>query len=130
MKMRWFSGIVLGLALVVGLTGCGGSSDAGAHVKVSAKEAKQLIADGKVTILDVRTQEEFDSGHIAGASVLPVQVLASRVDELDKNKPYLLVCRSGNRSTQAQTILKDAGFKKTYNLMGGVMSWPYGLVNN
>jgi rhodanese-related sulfurtransferase len=129
MGKRWVGVLLVGLVLAVGVVGCG-SQDSGAHVKVTAKEAKQLIADKKVTILDVRTQAEFDGGHIAGATVLPVQELASRIDELDKNKPYLLVCHSGNRSTQAQTILKDAGFKQTYNLIGGVAGWPYGLVNN
>jgi rhodanese-related sulfurtransferase len=127
MKLRMLGLLLLSTLIALGAVGCGASAS-GSHVKVTAKEAKKLIDENKVTILDVRTQPEFDSGHIAGASVLPVQELASRLDELNKNTTYLLVCHSGNRSTQAQTILKDAGFKKTYNLIGGVSAWPYGLV--
>ena len=129
MRKRWFNAILIGLTIAIASVGCG-TSDSKSHEKVTAKEAKKLIDNQEVTIIDVRTQEEFESGHIPESRLLPLQELPTRLDELDKDTTYLIVCRSGNRSGQAQTLLKDAGFKKTYNLIGGVTVWPYSLVTD
>jgi rhodanese-related sulfurtransferase len=75
-----------------------------------AEQAKAALANG-ARILDVRTPEEFASGHVAGATNIPVQVLVSRIKELDpKDKPIVLYCRSGARSAQAALLLRGAGF--------------------
>jgi rhodanese-related sulfurtransferase len=102
------------------MTGC---SSENSYKNVSVNEAEKLIAEEKVEVIDVRTQEEFASGHIPGAKSLPLQEIESRMDELDKEKAYLIVCRSGNRSAQASEILVKEGFQHIYNMAGGMNEW-------
>ncbi len=92
---------------------------------ISPKEANLMIAGEKPLLLDVRTPNEFYDGHIAGATLIPVQQLAERIDELEnvKDKPVLVYCRSGNRSIPASQILIRNGFKKVYNMNGGILGW-------
>ncbi|MCA9886015.1 MAG: rhodanese-like domain-containing protein [Anaerolineae bacterium] len=73
-------------------------------------------------LLDVRTPAEYASGQIAGADNISVETLQSRLSELPTDKPIVLYCRSGNRSAQAASILKQAGFTGVYDL-GGITSW-------
>ena len=86
---------------------------------------KKLDSADHVVCLDVRTREEYLSGHIHGARNLDVLSLdfVSRLDELDKNKTYLVYCRSGSRSANACAMMASRGFE-VYNLLGGVMYWP------
>jgi rhodanese-related sulfurtransferase len=73
-------------------------------------------------IVDVRTREEYDGGHLKGALLIPVQELEGRVDELPKDKPVIVYCRSGSRSRSAAEILIANGFTMVYD-MGGIISW-------
>ncbi|MGG3560989.1 rhodanese-like domain-containing protein [Neobacillus rhizosphaerae] len=111
------------LLVAVFLTGCSG----GNYKNISANEAKGMIDEGKVIVLDVRTPEEYNSGHIPDAELVPLQVLDGMSSELKKDKSYLIVCRSGNRSQQASEILAEKGFKDIYNMSGGMNSWTYNL---
>ncbi|MEY4479705.1 MAG: hypothetical protein RLZZ267_383 [Bacillota bacterium] len=128
-SLRIGSIVLILFLLVAGLSACGTDEDSssGLHINVNFEEAKALI-DGGMTVLDVRTPEEYAEGHIKEAKLLPLQELEARLDELDKDTPYVLICRSGNRSGQAQEILKAAGFVKTYNTLGGMNEWPYETV--
>lgn len=91
---------------------------------VTVTEAWNLIQDKEeLVILDVRTQEEYDEGHIEGAVLIPVQELADRLDELNKSDELLVYCRTGNRSSSAIEILGEAGFSKVYHLSDGITSW-------
>ena len=77
-------------------------------------------------ILDVRTEEEFESGYIAGAKNLDIRGGAdfiSSIEELDKTKAYFVYCRSGARSGQACQLMEQMGFEQVYNLDGGVLAW-------
>ena len=77
-------------------------------------------------VLDVRTQEEFDSAHIPGAQVLDIQQPEQFMDGLSKLNPethYFVYCRSGARSNKACKILAKSGFKNVYNLLGGILEW-------
>ncbi len=76
-------------------------------------------------LLDVRTQEEYDVGHIADAVLIPVDELPDRISEIEayQDMPVLVYCRSGNRSAVASGILVDAGFNQVYNLLGGFNAW-------
>lgn len=77
-------------------------------------------------ILDVRTEEEFESGYIAGAKNLDIRGGAdfiSSIEELDKTKAYFVYCRSGARSGQACQLMEQMGFEQVYNLEGGVLAW-------
>ncbi|WP_138858237.1 MBL fold metallo-hydrolase [Inhella inkyongensis] len=76
-------------------------------------------------IVDVRQPDEFDGplGHIAGARLLPLEQLTRRVDELQRERPVVTVCRSGARSAQAALQLTQAGFPQVANLAGGMLRW-------
>jgi phage shock protein E len=73
-------------------------------------------------LLDVRTPEEFASGHIDGAVNIPVESLQRRLSEVPMNQPIVVYCRSGNRSAQASQILAQAGYTRIYD-MGGLNDW-------
>ena len=97
---------------------------------VSAEEAYKLISkDKEFVILDVRTKEEYDNGHIPGAKLVPVQILQMKLDELNKyrDKPVLVYCASGGRSPRAVETLVNNNFKNIYHLNRGISSWRYSL---
>lgn len=73
-------------------------------------------------LVDVRTPQEFASGHIAGAVNIPLQELPRQLDSLPKDQPVVLYCRSGARSSTAAQMLARAGFTEIYDL-GGIISW-------
>jgi len=80
----------------------------------------------EAVILDVRTEEEFESGYIKGALNLDIRGGAdfiSSLEKLDKSKAYFVYCRSGARSGQACQLMGQMGFENAYNLEGGVLAW-------
>jgi rhodanese-related sulfurtransferase len=81
---------------------------------------KALMQNG-AQIVDVRTKEEFQSGHIKGSVNLPLNNLGNQMNKLKKDKPVITCCASGMRSAAARNILKSRGFKEVYN-GGGWMS--------
>ena len=87
--------------------------------------ATQLINHKSALVLDVREQGEYDSGHILNSKLVPLGKLRERIGELEKyrDKPILVVCRSGMRSASACALLGKQGFAQVYNLEGGVMAW-------
>jgi rhodanese-related sulfurtransferase len=96
----------------------------GSFGDVTVEEASNLIADKpNLVILDVRTQSEYDDGHIEGAILIPVQELPDRLDELDQSDELLVYCRTGNRSSSAVEILGEAGFSKIYHMSDGITEW-------
>jgi len=98
------------------------ASDGYANVNVS--EANQIIETNPyLVILDVRTLEEYNEGHIENAVLIPVSELESRLDELDSEKDTLVYCRSGGRSATASQILVDNGFVSVYNVLEGIIGW-------
>src|SRR4051812_8201041 len=116
--MKKLAGILL--VLILALVGCAGSS----YETVDVAKAKELVDSGEIDgILDVRTPEEYQAGQIEGAVMIPLQVLESEMAKLDKDKTYLVYCRSGNRSKQASQILSQNGFKHIYNMSGGYSEW-------
>lgn len=95
------------------------------YQKISPEEAKTLMVDGNL-ILDVRTQGEFDEGHIKDAVLLDVQdIINENVESLtDKEQVILVYCRSGNRSKTASEKLIELGYQNVYDF-GGIIDWPY-----
>jgi sulfur dioxygenase len=94
---------------------------------ITPAEVQTLMeGDTAYVLLDVRRQEEFDgpSGHLHGAILIPVQELKERLAELSplKQKTIIAVCRSGNRSGVATTILREHGFA-AFNMVGGMVRW-------
>jgi rhodanese-related sulfurtransferase len=119
--------IPLLIIVVVFLTACGISSEG--YRNVSSEEAKQLIDNKDVVVLDVRTPEEYQEGHIPNAILIPLQELENKLNELDKKDHYLVVCRSGNRSAQASEVLTSNSFANIYNMTGGMNNWAFEIEN-
>lgn len=93
------------------------------NVKITPADYQtQFGAGADHLLLDVRTPEEFNSGHIPGAVNISVDQLAQRLSEVPQDKPVVLYCRSGNRSNQAAQILDRAGYTQIYDL-GGIITW-------
>jgi len=91
---------------------------------VTVEDAKRLIESRpNLIILDVRTQEEYDDGHIEGALLIPVSELEDRLHELSKNSEILVYCRTGNRSSNAVNMLKRNGFTKVFHMADGITAW-------
>ncbi|MBM3708402.1 MAG: rhodanese-like domain-containing protein [Actinobacteria bacterium] len=92
---------------------------------ISVEEVYEIISSGRIQdyiILDVRTPEEFSEGYIEGALLIPVSELEGRLNELSKDKPIIIYCRSGRRSMEAAIILVKNGFTQVYD-MGGINDW-------
>ena len=117
--------------LLLLLTGCGGTasnaSSESDYQQISQEEAKEMMDTQDVIILDVREQDEYDSGHIPGAVRLPVgtideETAAEVIPE--KDSTVLVYCRSGNRSKTASSALAGLGYTNIYEF-GGINTWPY-----
>jgi Rhodanese-related sulfurtransferase len=89
--------------------------------EVSREEARKLLAGG-AQLVDVRAGHEWEVGRIAGATHLPLAELAERAGEIDKDRPVVLYCRGGNRSTMATQALADAGYDAA-KLSEGIVGW-------
>ncbi len=118
--------VVVVVAAAVGLLLQSRSSTSGANVAQaitpSEYQAQFLTANAPHLLLDVRTPEEFSGGHIAGAVNIAVETLQSRLNEIPRDQPIVVYCRSGNRSAQAAQILAAAGYTGVRDL-GGITAW-------
>ena len=93
------------------------------NTKIAAADYQAKFgANSDHLLLDVRTPQEFASGHIPGAVNIAVEELAQRLSEVPQDTPVVLYCRSGNRSGQAAQILDRAGYTDIYDL-GGITTW-------
>lgn len=112
--------------IIVLLTSLLGISSAFADIPaVSPQQAAQMQAQQKAVIVDVRENDEWNSGHIAGAIHIPLSEIQTHLDQLSKyqNSSLIMQCRSGARSAKAANLLKVAGFNNVYNLDGGLNAW-------
>lgn len=121
------AGIILVLAVLGTIFVLGGNKTSEAAVKtlpsvVSVEEAYQL-RQGGAFMLDVRRMDEWEQGHIPGATLITLDELGSRLDEIPADQPVVVVCRSGNRSAQGREILLEAGFTQVTSMDGGMNSW-------
>jgi rhodanese-related sulfurtransferase len=89
--------------------------------EVSRDEAQKLIEDG-AQLVDVRTDHEWEAGRIAGATHVPLDELVERAGEIDEDRPVVLYCRGGNRSTMATEALAAAGYDAA-KLSEGIVGW-------
>lgn len=133
-RRRWSAGVFIVLALA----GCGvqaaapvapvvieSASEEGAllPVTLSVDAVHALYAAGEISIIDVRETYEYDAGHIPGAALIPLGELPARLDEIPPDETVVVVCRSGNRSSQAQRFLAGEGFDNVHNMLGGMNAW-------
>ncbi len=99
------------------------------YIKITPEEAKEMIDNEDVIIVDVRTEEEFRQGYIEGSILIPDYELDKLAGEKlpDKNATILIYCRSGNRSKLASHLLIGMGYQNVYDF-GGILDWRYGEV--
>jgi rhodanese-related sulfurtransferase len=94
---------------------------------VSVDDAAAIVADppADLVLLDVRTPEEFAEGHLDGAVLIDFYDadFADQLAELDRDTPYLVYCRSGNRSGQAMSVMEELGFTSAVDVDGGIVAW-------
>jgi rhodanese-related sulfurtransferase len=89
--------------------------------EVSREEARKLIDEG-AQLVDVRADHEWEVGRIAGATHVPLPELPQRLGEIDKDRPVVVYCRGGNRSSMATDALADAGYEAA-KLSEGIVGW-------
>ncbi|MFZ7120703.1 MAG: rhodanese-like domain-containing protein [Eubacteriaceae bacterium] len=97
---------------------------------ITPQEVKEKMGDNAdIILLDVRTQEEYDQGHIPGSILLPLDKLESQIENVipNKNAEIIIYCRSGNRSAKAADLLEQLGYKDISDL-GGIIDWPYDII--
>ena len=122
--------LVFLLLAVMMLTACGQDkeNDQGAvYVNITAEEAKQIMdSEEGYIILDVRTREEYDQGHIPGAIVISHEEIEEKAEQVltDKEQLILVYCRSGRRSKIAAEALVELGYTNIKEF-GGIIDWPY-----
>ncbi len=91
--------------------------------EITAKEVLEKLNEGEtLSVIDVREDEEVAQGTIPGAQHIPLGEVPARLDELDKNKKYIMICRSGGRSGNACNYLHEQGYDVT-NMTGGMLDW-------
>ena len=112
------------------LTACGQDKEnnqGAVYVNITAEEAKQIMdSEEGYIILDVRTQEEYDEGHIPGAIVISHEEIEEKAEDVltDKDPLILVYCRSGRRSKIAAEALVELGYTNIMEF-GGIIDWPY-----
>jgi rhodanese-related sulfurtransferase len=119
--MNKLNSIVLIVLLV---TACA-QGNSQSQVLSAADYEKALASKVAKQVVDVRTQEEYTNGHLAGAVLIDYykKDFKSNLSRLDKNKPVFVYCASGGRSGSAVEVLKELGFKQIYDLKGGMNAW-------
>ena len=120
--------ITLAIALTLSVAACDTATTTESGVRLITADAGASIQEAPpsdMVILDVRTPEEFSEGHLAGAILVDFYEadFADRIAELDPDVPYLLYCRSGNRSGETSKMMEDLGFTDVAEIDGGIVSW-------
>lgn len=98
-------------------------TDVAATPEVSAGEAKAMLDRGEGQLIDVREPWEWVTARIPGASLIPMGELAGRVNEIDRTRPVIVHCATGQRSAAVTDALREAGFERAYNMAGGIVAW-------
>ena len=131
-----FAALATSLALLSGCTLSKTKADTAedmtgkaAYQKISAEDAYEMMVSQEVVIVDVRTPEEYDGGHIPNAILVPNESIGDDMPEAlpDKEATLLIYCRSGRRSKEASEKLPKLGYKSIYEF-GGIIDWPYEVV--
>jgi rhodanese-related sulfurtransferase len=126
-QRQYYIGAAIALALVtffavINLSSQDTQAASTLPLEISVQEAFNYRENG-AWILDVRTQEEWDAGHIPDATLIPLDELPNRLAEIPEGVDIVVVCRSGNRSAQGRDILLQAGFPAVTSMDGGVNEW-------
>lgn len=116
--------VVFPLAAALGLWLVLGAQSSLAVNNVDVKQA-QLMSDQGALLLDVREPSEYAEGHAPNAVLIPLGQLSARMQEIAsyKDKPVVVMCRSGRRSAKATNMLQEAGYSQARNISGGIKAW-------
>jgi rhodanese-related sulfurtransferase len=115
-----------GILFLTLINSCTGNSQIQGVKNIKQAEFQKLAKDPNTVIIDVRTPEEVSEGYIDGATLFidyNGSNFESKISKLDKSKSYIIYCRSGGRSSRASELMASKGFKKLYNLEGGISNW-------
>lgn len=122
MRLKIFYTLLIAGAFSISLASAQDTSG----LAVQHKKFERMMKKKNTVILDVRTLEEYESGYIGNAvnyNVLDSVTFLHSISALDKDKKFLLYCKSGRRSGKALVMMKDMGFKKVHHLKGGITEW-------
>lgn len=114
---------IVNLVAIFSFTACSQSNNP--NLLAAADFKNKFDASANAQLVDVRTQEEFDNGHLAGALLMNISNgdLQKRMNYLDKTKPVFVYCYAGPRSARASELLQKNGFTEVYDLKGGYSKW-------
>jgi len=90
---------------------------------VPLEQFQEIASDPETLVFDIREREEYRRGHVPGATLLPLRLLLDEAPRLPRDRPLLLVCRSGRRGSRALHMLGDLGFTNVHGLVGGILAW-------
>jgi|SRR5690554_183053 len=115
----------IALVMTFSLVSCKDKSVSEEVTVISVEEVRNAMGNGEFQLIDVRTVEEFNEGHLKGAKNVCVtdDDFKEKVAKLDRNEPVYLYCRSGRRSARAGEILREMGFTEIYDMDGGILKW-------
>jgi rhodanese-related sulfurtransferase len=114
--------VLLVLLLAPLLAACGAAPEPGLPLELSVDEAYGLYEQGTY-FLDVRSPDEWNEFHAPNSTLIPLNELADRLNEVPRDQTVVVVCRSGNRSSQARDLLLEAGFTQVTSMRGGLSEW-------
>jgi len=126
--VRFLNKLLLVTASIFLLTECGTGDN---YKHITHDKAKEIIASQKATIVDVRSREEYDKAHVAGAILVPIEeIRRGNVGSLtDKGQTLLLYCWTGRRAEEAAVLLSKMGYKHIYEF-GGIIDWTGPMEGN
>ena len=129
--MRWLPGLITGVLLVlsVNFVACTAAADKNPYQDLSAPQFRQMLDQPEngadIVLLDIRTPGEYKAGHIRGSVLLDYYArdFIDQLKTLDREKTYLVYCRSGNRSAKSLSVFNQLGFRQVYHLKTGIRGW-------
>lgn len=119
----WIVGLGAVLLIAALVWGAARGNGGGLPAEITVQEAYRHYQAGDYFLLDVRTPQEWNEAHVPGAVLIPLDELPQRLDEVPRDRPVMVICRSGNRSAVGRDILKDAGFTQVTSIAGGIRAW-------
>jgi phage shock protein E len=128
-KGKTIAAMLVIMVVMVGCTSAGGSAPTeqvdleSLPVTIDVATVRALQDRSDVVMIDVREPYEFDAGHVADTTLIPMGEVPARLAEIPKDKTVVLVCRSGNRSGQVTEYLKGQGYSNIHNMEGGIVAW-------
>lgn len=128
--MRHFNYYFTWILLMAVLASCETASKENASGEATVDNMVNRPPAGDTTIIDVRTPDEYASGHIKGAVNIDYldDAFETHIAKLDPAKSYLLYCHSGHRSSEAKSVMMEKGFKQVNDIKGGILAWKGEIV--